>query len=375
MLSMPPSQIPSNIPSTFPSDTPSNEPAKTNYGLNFILGLVFGIVGTTLVAAFMFKKYRKRSHKEDIQAGRMIWQEEKSPEVNSNDGNGSEEIKAKQCAVAQTAEHAAEIQAHESSEITRQSSCINPLMTPKNGPTVDEESNDMFHSEVTENIIYSAVIDSMTTTGLDRLDDYPIVETSVTSKMTQQSSMKDGSMTTQTKSTNEEQSNDMFPSEATIEKSIRSATVGSLITPSSDLPDVNLLNHSHEPTLPQYYKNTADTTLFLGANLMENREDSLSSESDDELLSPQKMTGENHDEFDKYKSQLLEKLRSEVEDTIADVDGMMSLAMTRMYMETEDTPLDLSWVGAEDLGSIEASCFCETYEWVRRNDKTATDTT
>ena len=108
---------------------------------------------------------------------------------------------------------------------------------------------------------------------------------------------------------------------------------------------------------------------------MENREDSLSSESDDELLSHQKMTGENHDEFDKYKSQLLEKLRSEVEDTIADVDGMMSLAMTRMYMETEDTPLDLSWVGAEDLGSIEASCFCETYEWVRRNDKTATDTT
>ena len=41
----------------------------------------------------------------------------------------------------------------------------------------------------------------------------------------------------------------------------------------------------------------------------------------------------------------------------------MSLATTRALMEPEDTSMDsLPWTGAQDKGSIEASCLCETYD-------------
>jgi hypothetical protein len=95
------------------------------------------------------------------------------------------------------------------------------------------------------------------------------------------------------------------------------------------------------------------------------RDDSFSSDSNDDILSPRKIMEE--DVFDKYKNQVLEKLRNEVESTIDDVDGIMSLAMTRLLMEADGTQLDLSWVGAEDPASIEASCYFEAYEWRKQN--------
>ncbi|EED93799.1 predicted protein [Thalassiosira pseudonana CCMP1335] len=125
------------------------------------------------------------------------------------------------------------------------------------------------------------------------------------------------------------------------------------------------------PSILSHPESKAADATFVGANLME-REDSFSSDSDDGVLSPAKIT--YHDEFDKYKNQVLEKLRDEVEQSIQGVDGPMSLAMTRVFMEAEGKELDLTWVGAEDPGSIEASCFCETFDWVRQHKHSNTGT-
>ena len=100
---------------------------------------------------------------------------------------------------------------------------------------------------------------------------------------------------------------------------------------------------------------------FTGANLLM-RDDSFSTDSNDEALSPQN----DVDEFDQYKVEVLEQLREEVERTIVDVDSMMSLAMTQIFMEAEGTHLDLSWVGAEDPASIEASCYYEAFDWKKQ---------
>ena len=43
--------------------------------------------------------------------------------------------------------------------------------------------------------------------------------------------------------------------------------------------------------------------------------------------------------------------------------------MTRVLTEPEDTSMEsLLWAGAQDNGSIEASCVCETYDWWKRCD-------
>eukprot|EP00956_Cyclotella_meneghiniana_P010331 scaffold14281_cov44-Cyclotella_meneghiniana.AAC.2 len=106
-------------------------------------------------------------------------------------------------------------------------------------------------------------------------------------------------------------------------------------------------------------KHAEDT--FTGTNLLM-REDSFSSDSNDEALSRQNEV----DEFDQYKVEVLEQLREEVERTIVDVDSMMSLAMTQIFMEAEGACLDLSWVGAEDPASIEASCYYEAFDWKKQ---------
>jgi len=105
---------------------------------------------------------------------------------------------------------------------------------------------------------------------------------------------------------------------------------------------------------------------FVGANLlMRDRSESLSTDSFDGTISSQISFGDG-DEFDKYKNSPLEYLRMEVESTIDDVEGMLSLAITRVFMDTERT-LDLSWVGGEDLGSIEASSLYQAFEWMRKS--------
>lgn len=73
------------------------------------------------------------------------------------------------------------------------------------------------------------------------------------------------------------------------------------------------------------------------------------------------------DEFDVYKNQDLEYMRSGVEDAVYGTEGMMSLAMTRALMEDEDVDINPTWGGAEDPESIEANGLCETNDWLRRN--------
>ena len=74
------------------------------------------------------------------------------------------------------------------------------------------------------------------------------------------------------------------------------------------------------------------------------------------------------DEFDNYKNQDLEYMRSGVEETVYGAEGMMSLAMTRALMDDEDAEVNTSWGGAEDPESIEANCLCETNDWLRKNE-------
>jgi hypothetical protein len=113
-------------------------------------------------------------------------------------------------------------------------------------------------------------------------------------------------------------------------------------------------------------KQASDVGTFMGVNLLM-RDDSFSSESNDEGLSRER----DMDEFDCYRNEVLEQLRDEVEKSVYDVESMMSLAMTRIFMEAEGAALDLSWVGAEDPASIEASCYFEAYDWKKQNTNTS----
>jgi len=106
------------------------------------------------------------------------------------------------------------------------------------------------------------------------------------------------------------------------------------------------------------YRGGAPTNLMMA-------DASFSSDSEDELGNPSAFDG-SHDELDNYKNHDLEILRNTVEDAVEDVEGMLSLAMTRALTEGEDALLP--W-GSEDSGSIEASCLFETYDWLKRNEK------
>ena len=92
---------------------------------------------------------------------------------------------------------------------------------------------------------------------------------------------------------------------------------------------------------------------------------SFSSDSEDEMGNPSAFDG-SHDELDNYKNHDLEVLRNAVEETVDDVEGMLSLAMTRALTEADDTVLP--W-GSGDSGSIEASCLFETYDWLKRHEE------
>ncbi|KAL3792016.1 hypothetical protein ACHAW5_009291 [Stephanodiscus triporus] len=80
------------------------------------------------------------------------------------------------------------------------------------------------------------------------------------------------------------------------------------------------------------------------------------------------------DEFDNYKNQDLEKLRNAVERSIDGVDGMMSLAMAHAYTSDPSKDKLLEWFGGEqDDGRIEASCLCDTYDWLKINEMSSLD--
>jgi len=114
----------------------------------------------------------------------------------------------------------------------------------------------------------------------------------------------------------------------------------------------------------------------------------------DPLYNPGLFDG-SRDELDNYKNQDLETLRTAIEESVDGVEGMMSLAMTRALTEPDvDAPLEMPWgTGVVDGGggasqqqqhqqqgngndgsnNLEASCLCETYDWLKRNEKSSLD--
>ena len=90
---------------------------------------------------------------------------------------------------------------------------------------------------------------------------------------------------------------------------------------------------------------------------------------DDEIYNPSLFDG-SHDKLDNYKNQDLETLRTMIEGRVNEMEGMISLAMTRTLTTPENANMEsLPWAGAQDNGSIEASCLCETYDWWKRCDE------
>ena len=82
------------------------------------------------------------------------------------------------------------------------------------------------------------------------------------------------------------------------------------------------------------------------------------------------------DEFDQYKDQNLERMRSDIEGTVKGVDGMMSQAMTRALMDDEESQLDrnnLYWGGQGDPAEIEATALCEVNDWLKREEGATMD--
>ena len=166
-----------------------------------------------------------------------------------------------------------------------------------------------------------------------------------------------------------------------------SSEVGNSVTFAPDLIQTVLLEQVDESSFPLDAINSYESGdskevtspqlggTFEGANLMAIRSDSLSTEShDDDSLPSHASTGIVVDEFDKYRDQLLDVLKDEVESTVDNVHLPLRLAIEQFFTDTSDQgaapPLDLSWIGGEDLGSIEASCLCQACAWEQNDDYT-----
>lgn len=113
----------------------------------------------------------------------------------------------------------------------------------------------------------------------------------------------------------------------------------------------------------------ADPNMAFDNNLLMN-DNSFSSGSDEYY--PGKLDG-SQDELDNYKNQDLEAFRSGVESAVVGVEGMLSIAIAKALTEPDET--EIPWaIGEGDAsdanGIIEASCLCETYDWLKRVDRT-----
>jgi len=78
------------------------------------------------------------------------------------------------------------------------------------------------------------------------------------------------------------------------------------------------------------------------------------------------------DEFDQYKDQNLEKMRSGVEGNLSGFDGMMSQALTKALMGDDDQEVidmsELRWGGTGDSTEIEATALYEVTDWLKRKE-------
>jgi hypothetical protein len=82
------------------------------------------------------------------------------------------------------------------------------------------------------------------------------------------------------------------------------------------------------------------------------------------------------DEFDKYKDQNLERMRSELEGNVTNFDGMMSQAMTMTLMDDDDDDFSESvnnMIGDKDSIQIEADLLCEMNDWLKRSSNASVD--
>jgi hypothetical protein len=79
------------------------------------------------------------------------------------------------------------------------------------------------------------------------------------------------------------------------------------------------------------------------------------------------------DEFDQYKDQNLEQLRSDVEGNLTGFEGVMSAAVTRALMggdmpRVDDSDLMWGGQGPQTGAEIEASALCDVNDWLKRNE-------
>jgi len=82
------------------------------------------------------------------------------------------------------------------------------------------------------------------------------------------------------------------------------------------------------------------------------------------------------DEFDMYKDDNLELMRKSVGEKLLESDDMMSEALTKALMDDEELQkLADSLYFGDHKGSmeIEASVLCDTYDWLKRNDRSGYD--
>lgn len=82
------------------------------------------------------------------------------------------------------------------------------------------------------------------------------------------------------------------------------------------------------------------------------------------------------DEFDKYKDQNVEKMRTEVSGTLSGADGMMCRALAKALMDDMDEDIeetmDNLWGGWESM-EIEASVLCDVNDWLKRKEQPTVD--
>ena len=81
------------------------------------------------------------------------------------------------------------------------------------------------------------------------------------------------------------------------------------------------------------------------------------------------------DPFERYHDMKLERMRESVEGNVANLDGMMSQAMTRALMSASvPSPQESSpWQGAKTGVEIEANVLWEVSEWLRRHGNETMD--
>jgi hypothetical protein len=82
------------------------------------------------------------------------------------------------------------------------------------------------------------------------------------------------------------------------------------------------------------------------------------------------------DEFDQYKDQNLEKMRTDVEGMSSNFDGMMSQALTKALMDDmdeDDGAVSEMTVDALSSMDIEATVLCDTIDWLKKREGASKD--